>query len=195
MNRQQQEAANILLKRVRDALNARGTKTIRSLGICFRCLDSYDGNRKLDKNELKVGLAENGVQLSWNEIDILFAAMDRDRSGTIDFDEFLVAIRGQLNPTRKAIVDQAFKRFDKTGDGKITVDDIRGVYNTKLHPKVKNGQMSENQVLDEFLVNFGDVDRNGQLSYQEWLDYYAAVSASVDNDEHFVLLMKMAWKL
>lgn len=24
---------------------------------------------------------------------ILFAAMDRDRSGTIDFDEFLVAIR------------------------------------------------------------------------------------------------------
>jgi hypothetical protein len=60
----------LVLKRVRDALNARGTKTIRSLGICFRCLDSYDGNRKLDKNELKVGLAENGVQLSWNEVDV-----------------------------------------------------------------------------------------------------------------------------
>lgn len=63
--------------------------------------------------------------------------------------------------------------------------------------------MTENQVFDEFLVNFGDVDKNGILTYQvldiiilqEWLDYYSAVSASVDNDEHFVLLMKMAWKL
>lgn len=30
---------------------------------------------------------------------------------------------------------------------------------------------------------------------KEWNDYYAAVSASIDNDEHFVQLMKMAWKL
>lgn len=26
--------------------------------------------------------------------------------------------------------------------------------------------MSEQQVLDEFLVNFGDVDRDGKLTYQ-----------------------------
>jgi len=30
---------------------------------------------------------------------------------------------------------------------------------------------------------------------KEWNDYYAAVSASVDNDDHFVELMKIAWKL
>lgn len=30
---------------------------------------------------------------------------------------------------------------------------------------------------------------------QEWNDYYSAVSASIDNDDHFVQLIKMAWKL
>lgn len=38
---------------------------------------------------------------------------------------------------------------------------FRGVYNCRMHPKVKNGQMTEAQVFEEFLVNFGDVDRNG----------------------------------
>jgi len=48
-------------------LNARGTKTIRSLGIAFRTIDSYDGNRKVDKDEFVVGLQEMGVQISKQE--------------------------------------------------------------------------------------------------------------------------------
>lgn len=65
--------------------------------------------------------------------------------------------------------------------------------------------MTAEQIQNEFLVNFGDVDRNGQLTYdvtivkslcpKEWIDYYSAVSASIDNDEHFCMLMKIAWKL
>lgn len=46
----------------------------------------------------------------------------------------------------------------------------------------------------DFLGSFGDTDRNG-ITITEWRDYYAAVSASIDNDEHFCLLMKTAWKL
>lgn len=64
-----------------------------------------------------------------------------------------------------------------------------------MHPKFKSGEMSEAQILNEFLSSFGDVDKNGKVSRSEWNDYYAAVSASVDNDEHFILIMKNAWKL
>ena len=55
--------------------------------------------------------------------------------------------------------------------------------------------MTEEQVYLEFLQNFGDVNKDGTISRDEWNDYYAAVSASVDNDDHFVQLMKIAWKL
>jgi hypothetical protein len=47
----------------------------------------------------------------------------------------------------------------------------------------------------EFLANFNDKNRNGMIERDEWNEYYAAVSASIDNDEHFVLLMKKAWNL
>lgn len=33
-----------------------------------------------------------------------------------------------MNPTRKAIVDQAFRKFDKTGDGYITADDLKYIF-------------------------------------------------------------------
>jgi len=42
-------------------LNNRGINTIRTLGKTFRSLDSFDGNRKVDRDEFYIGLKENGV--------------------------------------------------------------------------------------------------------------------------------------
>lgn len=53
-----------MLRKIRDALNARGANTIRALGKTFKALDSFDNNRKLDRNEFVVGLRENGVTLT-----------------------------------------------------------------------------------------------------------------------------------
>ena len=69
------------------------------------------------------------------------------------------------------------------------------MYNCKFHPKVQEGKMTEDQVFMEFLQNFGDTNKDGTLTRQEWNEYYAAVSSSIDNDDHFVQLMNMAWKL
>ena len=64
-----------------------------------------------------------------------------------------------------------------------------------MHPKVQTGEMTEDEVFLEFLQNFGDRNRDGKITRSEWNEYYAAVSASVDNDDHFVQLMKAAWRL
>jgi Ca2+-binding EF-hand superfamily protein len=44
--------------------------------------------------------------------------------------------------------------FDRNHDGQITVDDLRGVYIVKSHPKYMNGEWSEDQVLQHFLDCF-----------------------------------------
>ena len=59
-----------------------------------------DGNRKLTAEEFYYGLNEIGCNLTKEETDILLTHFDKDRDGTVNFDEFLIAIRGQLNPTR-----------------------------------------------------------------------------------------------
>ena len=93
------------------------------------------------------------------------------------------------------MVDKAFLKFDRDGSGEITASDLRGVYNTSFHPKVQSGEMTEDEVFLEFLQSFGDKNRDGMIQRSEWNEYYAAVSSSIDNDDHFVQLMKAAWKL
>ena len=39
--------------------------------------------------------------------------------------EFLVAIRPNMSESRVNIVQQAFAKLDKTGDGTITIEDLK----------------------------------------------------------------------
>lgn len=52
-----------------------------------------DGNRSLDMKEFSKGLHDYGVYLETEQIKDVFGKFDHDGSGTIDFDEFLKALR------------------------------------------------------------------------------------------------------
>jgi calcyphosin len=59
-----------------------------------------------------------------------------------------------MNSFRMTSVNKAFKKFDKSGDGNITIDDLKNVYDVTKHPKFLNGEWDENQVLTKFLNSF-----------------------------------------
>ena len=93
------------------------------------------------------------------------------------------------------VVDKAYCKFDADGSGCVTAADLKVVYNVDFHPKVQNGQITRDEAFLEFLKNFGDKNCDGMITKTEWCDYYSAVSASIDNDQHFVQIMKNAWKI
>ena len=43
--------------------------------------------------------------------------------------------------------------------------------------------------------SFGNLDYDGEVSWSEWVLNYCGISASIDDDDEFVLMMKNAWKL
>lgn len=92
--------------------------------------------------------------------------------------------------------------MDKDNSGIIDISDIRQKYNAKMHPDVKSGKKTEDEILYEFIDTFethhGDnVEdaRDGRVSMSEWLEYYNNVSMSVDRDDYFELMMNQAWNL
>lgn len=52
-----------------------------------------NSSRTLDFEEFQKGLHDFGVNLTDEEIKEVFKKFDKDSSGSIDFDEFLVTLR------------------------------------------------------------------------------------------------------
>ena len=127
---------------------------------------------------------------------------DQNGDGVIDYDEFLYGIRGEMNQFRKDICMKAFKVMDKDRSGVIDISDIKGVYNAKKHPEVIAGKKTEDQVLIEFLDTFDvhhgihkDDPKDGNVTPDEWIEYYNTVSMSIDDDAYFELMMNNTWNL
>lgn len=86
------------IERLRKQLFERGSYGIIGLARKFKSLDD-DGSRSLSMQEFKKAIVEFGLDFTGPEIVELFNSFDRDKSGTIDYDEFLVRIRVCLSIT------------------------------------------------------------------------------------------------
>merc|ERR1712166_1005592 len=140
--------------------------------------------------------------LNEKDSERLFALFDRDHGGSIDYDEFLRGVRGEMNQFRKDYAMKAFAIMDADKSGIIDLEDIRQKYNGKLHPDVKSGKRTEDEILFEFLDTFEqhhsdnvEDSRDGRVSKAEWVEYYNNVSMSIDRDDYFELMMNNAWNL
>lgn len=190
-----------LIQKLRDKLKTRGARGIIGLAKQFRIMDD-NHSLSLDKFEFSKAMGDYMLGFSEGEIMTLFSYMDYDRSGLIEYDEFLRMIRGPMNANRKKIVLQAFNKMDKDGSGMLDMNDIRGVYSANKHPDVLAGKKTEQQILNEFLETFETAHsmRNSNapdhiITKEEWTEYYNNVSASIDRDDYFALMMNNAWNL
>ena len=52
-----------------------------------------------------------------------------------------------MSKARVDLIEKAFQKLDKSGDGKVTVKDLRGTYNVTHHPKYKSGEWTKKQVV------------------------------------------------
>lgn len=162
--------------------------------MCDRHAKTDGGSGRV---QFKKGLQESGVQLSEEALQALFRNVDSDCSGYISFDEFTVGVRPEMNDRRRGLVLQAFATMDVNGDGALTVDDVSGRYDCSLHPDVVAGTHTELDVLNNFLSVFDGTlgPKSAIVTPEKFLAYYSNISASIDNDDYFELVLRNVWHM
>jgi Ca2+-binding EF-hand superfamily protein len=188
------ESTRVLLKRLKMNLKRRGANGIAGLARKFRIVDD-DGSGTLELSEFQKCMKECQLNFQPEEVTELFKFFDEDGSGTITYDEFLSGIRGELSTRRAQLVLMAFDILDADKGGYVDIDDITDKYDAKSSPDVISGKKTEKQVLKEFLDTFDQGDKDGKVYPDEFCKYYSNVSASVDLDDYFELMIRNAWHI
>eukprot|EP01084_Bolivina_argentea_P195845 335867_1 len=149
----------------------------------------------LSRDEFVTGLQDYGLDLSAAAVEELMGAFDTNGDGQINMTELLVTLRGNLNARRRIVVERAFKKFDRDGSGVVNLQDLRSVFDVARHPKVQSGEKNPGQILEHFLLQFEGDRGDGKLTWDEFREYYGGISASIDDDELFELILIRAWNL
>jgi len=192
---QKQKPEDTPVDKFRKKVLARGAHCIKGIGRTFRIYDD-DGSKNLNFEEFSEGVQDYGIDITKEEAKEVFDLFDKDGSGEVSIDEFLIGLRGNMNKSRLAVVDKAWNVADKDGSNVFDMHDLKKVYNVKQHPKFQNGDLTEEQIFHQFLGTFepDPAKRDGKVTKEEFLNYYAGISAGIDNDAYFSLMVKNAWK-
>jgi hypothetical protein len=193
-----------LFRRVTAALRGTvGQCGTRGLFSLRRQLEQYDrdGSGNLDPLELHEALNGFKLDVSPSDVDVLFAELDANGDGTLDFMELLEVLGPRLNRARADAVSQAFDivRASQRGNralARAPSEHFRGAYSAAQHPDVLRGTLSEQAAQMEFLDTFNEFFPLGSdLNERELQEYYQVLSAGVPKDADFVALISGVWGL
>jgi calcium-dependent protein kinase len=122
----------------------------------FAAMDK-NNDGMLSKEEIKEGYEEHfGQAIDDDEIDKIFDAIDTDRSGAIDYSEFLMATMNEQQLMSKEKLKQAFKMFDRDGSGTISKEEIKEALGTL-----------DEETADKMIAEV-DQDHDGEISFEEF---------------------------
>jgi len=95
------------------------------------------------------------------EAERIMKEVDLDKSGTIDYNEFVLASISQQKLLNKERLEATFKMFDKDGNGTISADEIKSV--------LCQGGSVDPAAIDQIIKEV-DINGDGEISLVEFKD-------------------------
>lgn len=138
-------------------LNDKERESIKEIFDLF----DKDKSGSIDAKELADVLRASGNSLSNDDIKALMDEFDKDKSETIDFEEFIqMYCKRFTEPATEDELLEAFKIFDRDGNGVLTKDELKDIM-------TKMGDPLSDEEAEEFLKQ-ADLDGDGKINYKEF---------------------------
>merc|ERR1712039_119519 len=135
---------------------------IKTLKEQFQAMDA-NGDGMLSVQELTEGMKKGGLKNIPADLQLIIQEIDSDKSGQIDYTEFISAALDKRQYIQRDVCWSAFCQFDKNGDGKLSMDELKLVLETEGVSSIKNNRELED------LIKEVDKDGNGEIDFEEFM--------------------------
>ncbi|CAH1794489.1 unnamed protein product [Owenia fusiformis] len=133
----------------------------------FQLFDK-DGDGRISIEEVKTVVSSLQQDIDEDQLQEMFNEVDTDGSGSIELEEFvqmMCSYRGSWQDPELEM-KQAFKMFDKDGDGVISATELRSVM-------ASLGESMTREEVEE-LIKDADIDGDNQVNYEEFVTMMSA---------------------
>lgn len=155
-----------------------------------------DGSKTLFLEEFKIAFQRCNLDFTDQEITTLFYLFDVYDKNYLDYDEFMINIRGPVSERRRMLIEKAFQLLDFEGRGMIYPEDLIERYDANNHPDVKSGVRKSQDVFRDFLRSFDvSTEIDGMITHGEFENYYLNMAASIERDDYFEQVLCNAWRM
>jgi len=152
-----------------------GEKQIKGLRDIFMQIDG-NGDGLLTSAEMKEGLTKAGLKDIPADLQEILKQVDSDGSGVIDYTEFLAATMDKKLYMQEDVCWQAFRTFDRNGDGKIDKSEIANVLNDEEVSSAAQRDMAE--IMKEI-----DKNGDGEIDFKEFMVMMRGGGSSLPEEE------------
>jgi len=186
-------------KQIKELILSRfGMKGLHSFARVLRELihtTNDNGSTALTLEEMNYALKDYGIDLNRHELKLVLKALEWTPSNdSIDVADLLLNLRGTLSDLRRALVEEVFRQLDSSGDGTISLAELKERYDTANHPKVKSKEKTRSQVLRDFALQFAP-RKDELITREDFINYYTNISAAIKNDDDFEDMIYSEWDL
>jgi solute carrier family 25 (mitochondrial phosphate transporter), member 23/24/25/41 len=122
-----------------------------------------DNSKTININELGTALGDLGVRRSEKELKELLESIDNDKSGELDFEEFVLLFG-------EAKLESVFKEMDYDNSNSINANEL-GQALEKLGHKLPSSEIKS-------ILNRVDRDHSGEVSFDEFREFFKYVPAA-----------------
>mmetsp|Transcript_448 Transcript_448/g.849 ORF Transcript_448/g.849 Transcript_448/m.849 type:complete len:513 (+) Transcript_448:105-1643(+) len=143
---------------------------------------------RIDIEDVKFIFAQRGIVVQDGYYDPIFKSLDVRKDGMIDYRDLLDLIRGSLPSQRQEIIENIYRDIDEEGSEKVPLDTLSRLYRCSEYPPVKSGLYSEKQMKDDYftgVIATRVVRKQEVVTLDAFVDYFADISAAVEDDTYF----------